>query len=92
MKFFKPKFWDENRISPISILLLPITFLTKIIIFFRKLVTKKYSFPITVICVGNIYLGGTGKTPFCIELFSILKNLNKKTAFVKKNTIPSKMK
>jgi len=84
MKFFKPKFWDENRISPISILLLPITFLTKIIIFFRKLVTKKYGFPITVICVGNIYLGGTGKTPFCIELFSILKNLNKKTAFVKK--------
>jgi tetraacyldisaccharide 4'-kinase len=29
-------------------------------------------------------LGGTGKTPLCIEIFSILKNLNKKPAFIRK--------
>ena len=36
-------------------------------------------------CVGNIYLGGTGKTPFSIELLSILKQLGKNACFVIKN-------
>ena len=36
-------------------------------------------------CVGNIYLGGTGKTPFSIELLSILERLGKKACFVIKN-------
>jgi len=43
-----------------------------------------YKFSIPIICVGNIYLGGTGKTPLAIELFKILKKLNKRPAFVKK--------
>ena len=34
--------------------------------------------------MGNIYLGGTGKTPLSIEIFNILKNFNKNPAFVKK--------
>ena len=36
-------------------------------------------------CVGNIYLGGTGKTPFSIELLSILERLGQKACFVIKN-------
>jgi len=40
-----------------------------------------------VICVGNIYLGGTGKTPLCIEIFSILEKLNLNPAFIKKKYI-----
>ena len=76
MKFFKPKFWDKNEISLFSILLFPIALLLKLLIFFKKLFSKKYQFSIPIICVGNIYLGGTGKTPLCIEIFSILKNLN----------------
>ena len=84
MKFFKPKFWDKNQISFFSILLFPIVLLIKLAIFFRKILTKKYQPSIPIICVGNIYLGGTGKTPLCIELFSILKNLNKNPAFIRK--------
>jgi tetraacyldisaccharide 4'-kinase len=34
--------------------------------------------------VGNVYLGGTGKTPLCIEIFIILKNLNKNPVFIRK--------
>ena len=84
MKFFKPKFWDKNQISLFSILLFPITLLIKLLIFFKKIYIKKYQFSIPIICVGNIYLGGTGKTPLCIELFSILKSLNKNPAFIRK--------
>jgi len=84
MKFFKPKFWDKNQISFFSILLFPITLLIKLLIFFRKIFIKKYQLAIPIICVGNIYLGGTGKTPLCIELFSILKSLNKNPAFIRK--------
>ena len=84
MKFFKPKFWNKNQISPFSILFFPISLLVKLTNYFKRSLIKKHNCSIPVICVGNIYLGGTGKTPFCIELFSILKNLNKKTAFVRK--------
>ena len=84
MNFFKPKFWDKNQISFFSILLLPITLLIKLLNVFKRLLTKTYQTPIPIICVGNIYLGGTGKTPLCIELFSILKNLNMKPVFVRK--------
>ena len=84
MNFFKPKFWDKNQISFFSLLLFPISILVKFIVFSKTLLTKADKSSIPIICVGNIYLGGTGKTPLCIEIFSILKNLNMKPAFVRK--------
>ena len=84
MQFLKPKFWENNKISVFAIFLLPITFLIKLINFLKKKFIKGHNFEIPIICVGNIYLGGTGKTPFCIKLFSILKSLNKNPAFIRK--------
>ena len=84
MSFFKPKFWDKNRISFFSILLFPIALLIKLLNFFKRSITKTYQCSIPVICVGNIYLGGTGKTPLCIEIFSILKDLNMNPVFIRK--------
>jgi len=84
MKFFKPKFWDKNKISFFAILLFPFSLLIKLLNFFKKLLTKTHKSSIPIICVGNIYLGGTGKTPLCIEIFSILKNLNKNPVFIRK--------
>ena len=84
MNFFKPKFWDQNEISPFSILLFPISLLIKLLNFIKRSLTKSSQSSIPVICVGNIYLGGTGKTPLCIEIFSILKNLNMNPAFIRK--------
>jgi len=84
MNFFKPKFWDKDQISIFSILLLPITLLIKLLTFLKYSFTKTHQYSIPIICVGNIYLGGTGKTPLCIEIFSILKNLNKNPIFVRK--------
>ena len=84
MKFFKPKFWDKNEILFFPILLLPFSLLFKLFNFFKKLVTKTNKCSIPIICVGNIYLGGTGKTPLCIEIFSLLKDLNKNPVFIRK--------
>tara|TARA_B100000029_G_scaffold413968_1_gene417207 strand:+ start:7 stop:936 length:930 start_codon:yes stop_codon:yes gene_type:complete len=84
MNFFKPKFWDKNQVSFFSILLFPIASIIYLLTFLKKFLTKTHECSIPVICIGNIYLGGTGKTPLSIEIFSILKNLNMKPAFVRK--------
>ncbi len=85
MKLLKPKFWDEDKISIIAIILFPISLCIKSLIFLRNIFRSQKKFSIPILCVGNIYLGGTGKTPICIELFNILKDLNKNPCFVRKN-------
>ena len=84
MNFFKPKFWDKNKISFFSVLLFPVSLLIKVLSLFKRVLIKTNQSSIPIICVGNIYLGGTGKTPLCIEIFSILKNLNMNPVFVRK--------
>ena len=83
MKIVKPKFWDIKKKSFWSLILFPFTILYFFIFFIKKF-KKKKNFKIPIICVGNIYLGGTGKTPIVLELFNILKDLNKNPGFVKK--------
>ena len=74
IKLNKPKFWDK-KIGFISITLLPITLIYIFLNFLKKKFVKVKKFQIPVICVGNIYLGGTGKTPV-VERFA--KELLKK--------------
>jgi len=51
----------------------------------KKILKKEEKFSIPIICVGNIYLGGTGKTPLCIEVAEILKKKKNKNTNIKKN-------
>jgi len=83
MKFFKPKFWDKTN-NIISLMLFPFSLFYQLILILKKKLSKKIKFSIPIICVGNIYLGGTGKTPLSIEIIKILKKLNKKPALIKK--------
>ena len=83
MKLFKPKFWDKKK-SLLSFFLLPVSVFLQLIIFLKKKLVKERKFSIPIICVGNIYLGGTGKTPLSIEIAKILEKINKKTAIIKK--------
>jgi len=84
MKFKKPNFWDYKKPNIIAYLLLPLSYMLNFINFLnikKKIKTQS----IKTICVGNIYVGGTGKTPLAIKINQILNNLNFKTAFIKKD-------
>ncbi len=83
MNIKKPKFWDYNKPNILSYFLYPISFLIKLINFLntRKSKTK---IKIKTICVGNIYLGGTGKTSLSIKINELLKRKNIKSCFIKK--------
>jgi len=83
MNLKKPKFWDQKNPGILAYLLLPIS----IIINLLNLLQKKSKFKnlkIKTICVGNIYIGGTGKTSLCINISKILNKENIKSCFVKK--------
>ena len=84
MKINKPKFWDEKSLTFFSLLLLPFSYLYSLLVFINKLFKNEESFSIPVICIGNIYIGGTGKTPISIKLKNLLDN-NRKTIIIKKN-------
>ena len=84
MMFKKPKFWDYSKPNLISYLLLPFTIFILFRNFFSKKISKKKFNNIKTICVGNIYLGGTGKTPLTLKIYEILKNKNFKVSTAKK--------
>ena len=83
MKINKPLFWDLKN-SYISLILLPLSLIFLFLIFLRKKFAKETKFKIPIICVGNIYVGGTGKTPSSIKIFEILKKLKYRVVIGKK--------
>ena len=74
-KMYKPKFWDYEKLSLESIILLPFVLMYIFFFYLKKILTKTQIHSIKTICIGNIYLGGTGKTPLSIK---IAKKLNDK--------------
>ncbi len=84
MNLKKPKFWDYKKISILAVILIPLSIIYQLIFLIIKILKPKEKFNIPIICVGNIYLGGTGKTPLAIEIFNILKSLNRNPAFITK--------
>ena len=84
MNLKKPKFWDYKKPNIYSYLLLPISIVIQIIIFFKKNLIKKKNFNIKTVCIGNIYIGGTGKTSLSLKLNEILIKKKIRSCFIKK--------
>ncbi|MDA7445271.1 tetraacyldisaccharide 4'-kinase [Candidatus Pelagibacter ubique] len=85
MKFKKPKFWDYQRPNLLSYILLPLTFPLILNNFFlNKKKDKKKNYKPKKICVGNIYVGGTAKTPLTIKIYQILNKLDINACTIKK--------
>ena len=79
----KPKFWDHN-VSFFSLILLPFTLFFLLAIELRRFLIRPSQFNIPIICVGNIYVGGTGKTPTAIFLAKELLKLRKNPVIIRK--------
>ena len=84
MNFAKPLFWSYQKPNLLSNILLPFTCLIKINNFIINRKKKIKNKKIKTICVGNIYIGGTGKTPTAITLYHLIKEINKAVATAKK--------
>ncbi len=83
MNLKKPKFWDYKKPNFLSYLLYPFSLIVELYSLFN---TKNNNdkLKIKTICVGNIYVGGTGKTSLCIKINEILSKKNLKSCFIKK--------
>ena len=90
MKLKKPSFWDLTKPNFLSYLLIPFSLPIILRNFLFQFIKKKKSSDIKTICVGNIYLGGTGKTPLTIKISQILKQEGIKVATIKKNYLNQK--
>lgn len=85
MKIKKPKFWDYNKPNIISYILWPLSLFLQFLNNLKLLkVSKKKFKEIKTICVGNIYVGGTGKTSLSLMIYDILLKNKIKTCFIKK--------
>ncbi|HFU77174.1 MAG TPA: tetraacyldisaccharide 4'-kinase [Epsilonproteobacteria bacterium] len=69
--FFTPKWYHY----PIIVVLLPFSFMYGFGMWLRRKYAKQISFGVPIISVGNLIVGGSGKTPFVIALASRFKDV-----------------
>lgn len=67
--------WWQKSLRPLSLLYYGCSVL-------RNIITVPYRAKVPVICVGNVTVGGAGKTPFCIALGQMLMDEGRKVSFV----------
>ena len=80
----KPKFWDFKKPNFFAYLLYPFTIFVGINNIISSLLPKKKFTEIKTLCVGNLYIGGTGKTPTSLFLYNLLKKMNFNPVIAKK--------
>ena len=78
-------YWQTLNV--VSLSLAPVSLLFCLLVWFRRFLyrihwLKSKSSDIPIIVVGNIYIGGNGKTPFVIELVKQLKRSGYQPAIV----------
>lgn len=79
--------WYRSDLSGLAILLLPLSWLFYLLVsirrfLYQKKILKTHQFPVPVLVVGNITVGGTGKTPFTIWLIDYLRKNNYRPGIV----------
>ena len=74
-------FFETMMFSPrwyhyiIIVLLFPFSMIYGLLMFMRRLLSQKKDFGIPIVSVGNLIVGGSGKTPFVIALASRYKEV-----------------
>tara|TARA_B100000963_G_scaffold112542_1_gene97948 strand:- start:941 stop:1876 length:936 start_codon:yes stop_codon:yes gene_type:complete len=86
MKLNKPKFWDNKNSKILAYLLFPLSLVLIFVNSIKQLIIKRVKLKkIKTICVGNIYLGGTGKTSLSLKIHELLNQRKIKSCFIKKD-------
>lgn len=69
--FYRPLWWQKILIA----LLLPLSYFYCFISYFRRKLSPTIDFGIPIISIGNLVVGGSGKTPFLIHIAQSLPHL-----------------
>ena len=79
-----PIFWyDKSFFSKLkAYLLIPLSIIWIILSRIKVILSHPYKSKLKVVCIGNLTIGGTGKTPFAINVFKLLKNMGYNPAFL----------
>lgn len=80
IKLIRPNFW--RSINILSLALYPLSLLYRIISFILLKSCKTRKLDIPVICIGNVTVGGAGKTPLAIALGKHLQTKGIKVAYL----------
>ena len=74
----QPDFWYRSNYSIAAHLLWPFSLVYSLVYKIRKTFSKSWQATVPVVCVGNLSVGGTGKTPTAIAIanFFIQKNID----------------
>jgi len=79
-----PKFWYLKRDSLLSNSLYPFSLLFRLGTKIRNLLSIERKTTLPIICVGNIVIGGAGKTPVALKIGNMLIKAGYKPHFVSK--------
>ena len=79
-----PKFWYSKNDSFLSAILYPASLIYRFVGKIYIALNKPNQSDIPVICIGNLVVGGAGKTPVALKIGSLLKNKGYNPHFVSK--------
>ena len=79
-----PKFWYLKRDSFLSNSLYPFSLIFRLGTKLRNLVSREKKSKLPIICIGNIVIGGAGKTPVALKIGNMLKQAGYNPHFVSK--------
>ncbi len=79
-----PRFWYKKSDTYLSNTLYPLSLLFRFGTKLRNIVSRQRISDLPVICIGNIVVGGAGKTPVALKLGLLLKQSGFKPHFVSK--------
>ena len=79
-----PRFWYKKNDTFISNSLYPFSLLFRFGTKIRAVTSNKKKSDLPIICIGNIVVGGAGKTPVAIKMGELLKKNGYNPHFVSK--------
>ena len=79
-----PYLWYVKKNTVLARIFFPLSLIFKLCTTIRSIISKAKKSPLPIICIGNIVVGGAGKTPVSIKIGKILIEAGYSPHFVSK--------